>query len=229
MTDTKDPCPRLLPDGTIATDVDVNPKFLERVEREKEFREKTESEGKEPWSRAKVERYLTQVSTRGNFATSSGKTVAGGPTFHGVDLSGLDLSGLDLSRANLHGAKLTGTNLSGCRLVSANLHEADLSGADLSNVNAVEANFHGACLCRANVGKTHFMKANLSECCHESATGLDVEEKPLTPAEEKMAAYRQSEGFRPIVLIDSGVVRYFGSTLKDANVAGMSNVHKKRH
>lgn len=219
---------RIGPDGLPAEDVLVNPKYLERIGRETKERQKLESEAAEPWSRAKLERELARLSTQKPSYVIDGVEIKSGLDLHGADLSGLDLSGLDLSRSNMHGAKLAGSNLANCRLVGTNLHGADLSGTDMSGVNAVEANLHGACLCDANVSKTHFMKANLAEACHEDVSGLDIVEKPMTPAETAQARHRQSEGFRVNVSTDDGTVRYFGDTLSGANVAGMSRVHKKR-
>lgn len=220
--------PRLGPDGQPTEDVSENPMYVERLKREESERQRLEFERIEPWSRSKIERELKRLSEHGPSVATNGRKVRSAINLHGVDLSGQDLSGLDLSRANLHGAKLSGANMTGCRLVGTNLHGADLSGTALDSVNAVEANFHGACLCKADVSKTHFMKANLSEVCHESVVGLDLDEKPMTPAEVGQAKYRQSEGFHANILIDEGLVRYYGETLKGANVTGMSSAHKKR-
>jgi uncharacterized protein YjbI with pentapeptide repeats len=220
--------PRFHADGSILEDIKENPLHLARVQREANEKEKLEAEALEPWSRAKVERTLARAASEGVLGVVNGQEVKSDANFHGADLSGLDLSGLDLSRANLHGAKLAGAKLSGCRLVNANLHEADLSGASIDGANAVEANFHGACLCGSNVDKTHFMKANLSECCREATDGIDIEEKPLTAAEDKVARYRQSEGFRAHILTDEAVVRYYGATLEGANVHGMKTTCKRR-
>lgn len=219
---------RIGKDGNPAEDSAINQKAVERKVREAGERERLEAEAREPWSRTKVEREITRSASQESLGVINGENITNRINLHGVDLSGLDLSGLDLSKANLHGAKLVGTNLSGCRLVGANLHGADLADAEMEDVNAVEANFNGACLCRAKVNKTHFMKANLSECCHEACDGLDVEEKPLTSAEEKKAQHLQSEGFRTFVDVDQGKVRYFGSTLDGANVTGMSSTCKTR-
>jgi uncharacterized protein YjbI with pentapeptide repeats len=221
------PLPRFHADGTVLEDAKENPLHLGRVKLEAEKKAAVEAEALEPWSRSKVERTLALAGADGVLGVVNGQEVRADANFHGADLSGLDLSGLDLSRANLHGTKLIGTKLSGCRLVGANLHEADLSGAEIENVNAVEANFHGACLCGAQVDKTHFMKANLSESCHEGTDGLDIEEKPLTAAEAQVAKYRQSEGFRANVHVDEGVVRYYGSSLEEANVHGMKTACKR--
>jgi hypothetical protein len=219
---------RIGPDGLPADDVLVNPKYLERIDREAQERRRIESESNSPWSRGRVEKALAIVAAQGSVGVVNGRPIKGAVDFHGADLSGLDLSGLDLSNANLHGANLSGSKMTGCRLVGANLHEANLTGAALDGVNAVEANFHGACLCKADVTKTHFMKANLYESCHEATVGLDLQEKPMTPAEVAQARYRQSEGFRANVSVDEGLVRYYGDTLKDSNVTGMASVCKRK-
>jgi uncharacterized protein YjbI with pentapeptide repeats len=227
--------------GIEATDVNVNPKAVERKQREAEERDRLAAEATEPWSRAKVERELARAAASESFGVVNGQEIRNSANLHGVDLAGLDLSGLDLSRANLHGAKLVGTNLNGARLVGANLHDADLGDAQMEDVNAVEANFHGACLCGSKVAKTHFMKANLSECCHEATSGLDIEEKPLTAAEEKkarsfMGMVRRLFGYdedasgqaRASISTEEGKVRYYGETLENANVSGMKAVCKRR-
>lgn len=221
--------PRLLSDGSIANDVTVNPKYLARVEMESSEQKSFIEEQVKPWGREKIERELARLSKKESFVVIDGKLIKHTINLHGVDLSGQDLTGLDLSHANLHGANLSGARLTGARLVGANLHGANLSGAILDGVNAVEANFHGACLCRADVSKTHFMKANLSEACHETTTGLDLEEKPMTPAEVGQARYRQSEGSRASVSVDEGLVRYYGDTLKDSNVTGMVSLCKRKN
>lgn len=220
--------PRFLPDGSIANDVDENPKYLSRVDREAADRARLVAEQAEPWGRAKIERELSRLSAQESLTVINGEPIKDTINLHGVDLSGQDLSGIDLSRANLHGANLSGSKLSGARLVGTNLHGANLSGAVLDGVNAVEANFHGACLCRADVSKTHFMKANLSETCHEATAGLDINEKTMTPAETALAKYRQSEGFRVSISIDEGLVRYYGDTLKESNVTGMASLCKRK-
>lgn len=220
--------PRLLSDGSIAQDVAVNPKYLARLDLETSEQARLKAEQEEPWGRAKIERELARLASQKSVIAMGGREIKHPIDLHGVDLSGQDLSGVDLSYANLHGAKLVGTKLTGARLVNANLHGADLTGAALDGVNAVEANFHGACFCKADVSKTHLMKANLSEVCHEDSSGLDIVENPMTPAEVGQARYRQSEGFRVDISTDGGKVRYFGDTLKGANVSGMSSVHKKR-
>lgn len=212
---------RIGKDGNPVTDLSVNLKAIERKAREAEERQRLEAEAREPWSRAKVERELARSASQESLGVINGEEIANSVNMHGADLSGLDLSGLDLSKANLHGANLVGTNLSGCRLVGANLCEADLTDAEMQDVNAVEANFHGACLCGSKVDRTHFMKANLSEVCHEGIDGLDVEEKFLTAAEENKARHLQSEGFRAVILVDEGKVRYYGPTLEGANVHAM--------
>lgn len=233
---------RLLKDGSVAEDVLVNPKHLERMALQAAEKERADAEASEPWSREKVERTIARATSEGVLGIVNGQEVKADINLNGADLSGLDLSGLDLSRANLHGARLVGAKLTGCRLVNANLNEADLSGAEMDDVNAVEANFHGACLCGSKVAKTHFMKANLSECCHEDVDGLDIEEKPLTPAEDKKARsfvgmFKRlfgsddeviSGGARASISTEDGKVRYYGETLSGANVHRMKPICKRR-
>ena len=232
---------RVGPDGEPVQDIAINPKAIERKAREAEERSRLAAGAAEPWSRAKVERELARAAAAESPGVVNGQEVRNSANMHGADLSGLDLSGLDLSRTNLHSANLAGAKLTGCRLVGANLNDADLSDAEMEDVNAVEANFHGACLCGAKVEKTHFMKANLSGCCYEAVDGLDIEEKPLTPAEGKKARslvgmFRRflgsddgapSSGVRASVLIDEGKVRYCGQTLEGANLTGMKPLCKR--
>lgn len=216
---------RLGADGLPADDVTENPKAAIRKKLELETRARREAERLEPWSRQKVER---EIIENPSVSVAGGTEVRYRGNLSGADLSGLDLSGVDLSYVNMDGAKLVGTNLSGCRLVGATLHAADLTGAVLEKVNAVGVNFHGACLCASKSSRAHFMGANLSEVCFEGSDGVDIVQKPLTPAEEKLARHRQSEGFKVDVSLSAGKVTYFGPSLERANVSGMRLVCKKR-
>jgi uncharacterized protein YjbI with pentapeptide repeats len=227
----EDQKPRVDRDGNLVWDVLENPKAVERKKREAEEKARLEAEANEPWSRAKVERELGRLALKPPVAVMDGREIFDRLNLHGVDLSGLDLSGLDLSGANMHGANLTAANLSNCRLVESNLSEALLTGASIENANAVGANLSKSCLCSAKIGKTHLMAVNLSDCCYQETDGLDLVEKPLTPAEDRAAKYKQSEGFRVDTVTDQkGAVKfvYVGSRMEKANITGMKSTCQRR-
>lgn len=186
--------PRLDPDGVPQVDLLVNPKAVERKEREAAEKAAFAAEAAAPPSRAKIERMIERASKLEPFEINGEKRPQG-LNLHGWNLDGLDLSGLDLSHANMHGVSAKGTKFTGANLGHVNGHGGVFEDAEFDDAVSMES-FNGCRACfkgasfegvvaRAKDGGDSFagglVGANLSEsCCHASGSGLDIEEHGLT-------------------------------------------------